>query len=70
LYSRFRKKVSVFMTVCRGLSEKKGYGDRKVLNHKTLAQETLFDGDSLAEENTVAQLLIRLEMSNYYVRTP
>lgn len=66
MYLRFRRKVAVFITVCRGLSEKKGYGDKKVLDNKMAVQESLFDGDDLAEENTVAQLLTRLEMSSYY----
>ncbi len=66
LYLRFRKKVGVFITVCRGLSEKKGYGEKKVLDNRMSDQENLFDGDDLAEENTVSQLLLRLEMSNYY----
>lgn len=66
MYLRFRRKVAVFITVCRGLCEKKGYGDKKVLDNKILGQESLFDGDDLAEENTVSQLLTRLEISNYY----
>jgi hypothetical protein len=28
----------------------------------------LFDSEELAEENTIVQLLARLEMSNYYSR--
>jgi hypothetical protein len=66
IYMRFRKKVGVFITVCRGLSEKKGYGDNKDRETKMSDHENLFDGDDLAEENTVAQLLMTLEMSNYY----
>ncbi|KAH7384788.1 Spc98 family-domain-containing protein [Cadophora sp. MPI-SDFR-AT-0126] len=69
LYLRFRKKVGVFITVCRGLSEKKGYGERKIVDSRMTAQEGLFDGDDLAEENTVIQLLAKLEMSNYYSRS-
>ncbi|PVH82604.1 hypothetical protein DL98DRAFT_653007 [Cadophora sp. DSE1049] len=69
LYLRFRKKVGVFITVCRGLSEKKGYGERKMADSRTTAQEGLFDGDDLAEENTIVQLLTKLEMSNYYSRS-
>lgn len=68
LYSRFRKKVGVFITVCRGFSEKKGYGERKMTDSRMNGQEGLFDGDDLAEENTVVQLLTKLEMSNYYSR--
>jgi Gamma tubulin complex component C-terminal len=68
MYLRFRKKVGVFITVCRGLSEKKGYGEKKTLDTRNSGQESFFDGDDLAEENTIAHLLARLEMSNYYSR--
>ena len=69
IYLRFRKKIGVFITVCRGLSEKKGYGDKRVMDNRISEQSGLFDGDDLAEENTIAQLLARLEMSNYYSRS-
>ncbi|KAK2630499.1 hypothetical protein QTJ16_001319 [Diplocarpon rosae] len=68
LYTRFRKKVGVFITVCRGLSEKKGYGERKMHDSRVATKEGLFDVDDLAEENTIIQLLTKLEMSNYYSR--
>ena len=67
MYLRFRKKVGVFIIVCRELSEKKGYGE-KALDNRFSEQEGLFDGGELAEENTIAQLLARLEVSNYYAR--
>jgi hypothetical protein len=67
IYAKFYKKVRVFITVCRGLSEKKGYGDKRTLDTRTPGQG-LFDGDDLAEENTIAHLLLTLEMSNYYSR--
>ncbi|KAG0649341.1 hypothetical protein D0Z07_4388 [Hyphodiscus hymeniophilus] len=66
MYLRFRKKVGVFITVCRGLSEKKGYGEKRAMESRFSEQGSLFDGDDLAEENTIVQLLARLEMSNYY----
>jgi hypothetical protein len=68
IYLRFRKKVGVFITVCRGLSEKNGYGEKRAMDNRMSEQSGLFDGDDLAEENTIAQLLARLEMSNYYSR--
>jgi hypothetical protein len=67
IYAKFYKKVRVFITVCRGLSEKKWYGDKRTLDTRTPGQG-LFDGDDLAEENTIAHLLLTLEMSNYYSR--
>jgi hypothetical protein len=68
IYVKFQKKVRVFVTVCRGLSEKKGYGEKRVLDTRTSGQGVLFDGDDLVEENTIAHLLVRLEISNYYSR--
>lgn len=68
MYLRFRKKVGVFITVCRGLGEKKGYGEKRALDNRLSEQGGLFDGDDLADENTIVQLLARLEMSNYYSR--
>lgn len=66
MYTEFRKKVGVFITVCRGLSEKKGYGEKKMSHVRGVEEEGLFDGGDLAEENTIMQLLLKLEMSNYY----
>lgn len=68
MYLRFRKKVEVFITVCRGLSEKKGYGEKRAAEIRGVPGGGLFDSDELADENTIAQLLARLEMSNYYSR--
>jgi hypothetical protein len=68
MYLKFRKKVEVFITVCRGLSEKKGYGEKRVAGIKGMPSGGLFDSEELAEENTIVQLLARLEMSNYYSR--
>ncbi|KAG9241188.1 Spc98 family-domain-containing protein [Calycina marina] len=67
LYKKFARKLGVFITVCRGLSEKKGYGEKKINTDRRAGG--LFDGDDLVEENTIAHLLGRLEMSGYYART-
>jgi hypothetical protein len=65
MYLRFRRKVEVFITVCRGMSEKKGYSEKASVARGSHVGG-LFDGSELAEENTIVQLLARLEMSNYY----
>lgn len=65
MYLKFRRKIDVFITVCRGMSEKKGYGETRSSGNNGHGGG-LFDGNELAEENTTAQLLTRLEMSNYY----
>lgn len=67
LYLRFRKKVRVFITVCRGVSEKGQYGDKKLMKRTVSGTGGLFDGDDLGEENTISQLLSKLELSDYYL---
>lgn len=66
IYLKFKKKVGVFMTVCRGLSEKRGYGENRAADYKEVNQAGLLGGDDLTEGNTISYLLVRLEMSNYY----
>lgn len=64
IYERFRKNVRVFISVCRGLSERRGQGGTK--RHD--ADDDLFmkeDGDEDGG-NTIGQLLVKLEMSGYY----
>lgn len=68
MYLKFRRKVEVFIAVCKGLSEKKGYGERKALESRGMEPNALFDYKELAEENTIALLLARFEMSDYYSR--
>lgn len=53
LYRAFREKVEVFITVCRGMSEKIGYGLKR---------------ESRADENPIVMLLLLLDMSNYFVK--
>ncbi|KAF2502619.1 hypothetical protein BU16DRAFT_449318 [Lophium mytilinum] len=50
LYALFKGKVRVFISVCRGLAGKRGYGK----------------GKGTSEENTIDRLLVLLEMSPYY----
>ncbi|CAD6501214.1 BgTH12-01468 [Blumeria graminis f. sp. triticale] len=66
LYITFRRKVAVFITVLRGLREKKGYGETKNLETRGSLSEGIFACSELIEENTIAQLLSRLEMSDYF----
>ncbi|KAL9004248.1 MAG: hypothetical protein Q9188_002938 [Gyalolechia gomerana] len=60
LYEAFRKKVRVFVTVCKGLQEQKsivGRGD-------------IFDGEKRGEErgNGIGRLVLLLEMNGWYMR--
>ena len=63
-YETFRKKVRVFISVCRGLSERSGQGGTK--QHGLEAD--LFMKEDADEDggNTIGQLLLKLEMSGYY----
>ena len=64
LYAIFRKKVEVFVTVCRGMSEKVASGSKA----GQLGGET--GRDSVAEEGAIARLLLMLDMTGYYARKP
>lgn len=69
IHAAFRKKVAVFITVCRGLSERKSYGEKTGIGKGERGSGGLFGDGGLVEENTVGQLVLRLEMSDYYSRT-
>ena len=64
LYDAFRKKVRIFVTVCRGLSERRGHGGTSSVGSgcevwtQSNANE---DGDS-----TMGQLLLKFELSGFY----
>jgi hypothetical protein len=62
LYHEFKKKVQQFITICRGLTEK-----AKV---ETKESERLlsFERSGLGDDSMVAQLLSKLDLSNYYVK--
>lgn len=57
LYSQFRSRIEVFISVCRGMSEKSGYGQKRDIA-----------GTGKGEENPIVMLLLLLDMSNYYVK--
>lgn len=58
LYAQFRKQTQVFMTVCRGLSEKGGGA----------AGGRAAGAAGLGEESLVSQLLLKLDMGEHYIR--
>ncbi|KAI0387484.1 Spc97/Spc98 family protein [Hypomontagnella monticulosa] len=64
LYGAFKKKVDVFITVCRGLIEKEGQAWKPSRNDVTADDGRR--GESVKGENTIDKLLIKLEMSGYY----
>ncbi|KZF23396.1 hypothetical protein L228DRAFT_260229 [Xylona heveae TC161] len=65
LYLDFQKRASLFITVCRGLSERRGYGERKASLDN---EDDLFGIEDKSEDggNTIGHLVLRLDMNNYY----
>ena len=59
-YEKFRKKVRVFISVCRGLSERRGEGG--TTSHD--AGEVSWDDGGI----TIGQLLLDFEMSGFYAK--
>ncbi|KND93345.1 hypothetical protein TOPH_02331 [Tolypocladium ophioglossoides CBS 100239] len=57
LYADFKKKMQVFITVCRGLSEKGRAGG-----------SMMFDELGVGDDSLVAQLLTKLDMGGFYCR--
>jgi hypothetical protein len=51
LYAKLRGKIRVFLSVCRGLTGKKGYGS---------------GSKAAAEENSLGRLVVALEMNGYF----
>jgi hypothetical protein len=66
LYERFRKKVRVFITICRGMEEKKGgvFGDGDA--KRGGGGGGLFDLEEVGRGDVVGGLLGRLEGSGFY----
>ena len=60
IYGTFKKKVKVFINVCRDLSERRGEGG--ITSHGA--------GEEMSEDggNTIGQLLLDFEMSGYYAK--
>jgi hypothetical protein len=63
LYDRFRKKVEVFITVCRGMSEKGGGRGQG-----TEDEAGAMKGGRPGEEHSIVRLLLLLDMSGYFAR--
>ncbi|KAI0132765.1 Spc97/Spc98 family protein [Xylariales sp. AK1849] len=63
LYSAFKKKVNIFITVCRALNEKGGQSSRQTRN-----DFMTYDGKASGaeEENTIDRFLVQLDMSAHY----
>ncbi|KID96805.1 gamma-tubulin complex component GCP6, partial [Metarhizium majus ARSEF 297] len=62
MYAEFRKKVQVFITVCRGLSEKAR------ASSKNTADGASFEDSGFGDDSLIAQLLVKLDMGDYYCR--
>ncbi|KAK7734950.1 hypothetical protein SLS53_007727 [Cytospora paraplurivora] len=57
MYKTFRRKVEIFISVCRGMTEKSGYAPK--INGELGGR---------AEENSIVMLLLLLDMSNHYTK--
>ncbi|KAK6336731.1 hypothetical protein TWF718_009520 [Orbilia javanica] len=66
LYGKFRKRVGIFINVARALSERRGYGGLAKRESDRSKDAFRGPGDA-AEGGALGQLLIKLEMSTYYV---
>jgi hypothetical protein len=63
LYKNFGSQVEAFVVVCKGLGEKGGYGTKR----NTVYDAGMDKGtDGAREENTIDQLVLKLDMFNYY----
>lgn len=66
IYYLFRKKKGIFMTVLKGMGEKKGSSDNHRPDDKYSYCSGIFARHDLGEQSTEAQLLTRLEISAHY----
>ncbi|KAJ6257002.1 hypothetical protein Dda_7885 [Drechslerella dactyloides] len=66
LYTKFRKRVGIFINVARALSERRGYGGLAKRESDRSKDSVRGPGDA-AEGGALGQLLVKLEMSTYYV---
>ncbi|KAM0327924.1 hypothetical protein ACHAQA_005322 [Verticillium albo-atrum] len=66
LYKTFRKSVEVFLTVCKGMAEKDG-NRRQAGARGKMGDENA--GDGVTEESPIVQLLLKLDMFDYYLKT-
>ncbi|KAF3904776.1 hypothetical protein ABW20_dc0102754 [Dactylellina cionopaga] len=66
LYGKFRKRVGIFINVARALSERRGYGGLAKRESDRSKDSVRGAGDP-AEGGALGQLLVKLEMSTYYV---
>ena len=66
IYEKFKKKVRVLISVCRGLSERRGQGG--TTTHEAFHDMSRSDGTSEDGGNTMSQLLLKFEMNGFYGR--
>ncbi|ROT38685.1 Spc97/Spc98 family protein [Sodiomyces alkalinus F11] len=64
LYKVFRRNVEVFLTVCRGMAEKTSNRGHRSEGSKTKAWDER--GLGVQEDSPIAQLLVKLDMLDYY----
>ena len=66
IYDKFKKKVRVLISVCRGLSERRGQGG--TTTQEAFQDMARSDGTSEDGGNTMSQLLLKFEINGFYRR--
>lgn len=64
LYDEFRKRMQVFVTVCRSLSEK----GRRAADRRAEAEKAFTEEYGTGDESMIGQLLVKLDMYDYYMK--
>ena len=66
MYAAFQTKVKVFINVCRGLSERRGYGGTKSKNETQDSRRRRYPTED--GHNKICLLLLNFEMNDFYTR--
>ena len=69
MHLRFRKKVSLFITVCAGLSDRKAYGLNRGEDTSTHKPRLGKGTEESHDGNSLEQLLLKLQMNGWYERS-
>lgn len=66
IYGKFKKKVRLFISVCRGLSERGGSGTQSYDAYQDNSSKD--EGRTENGSSTIEQLLLKFEMNGFYTR--
>lgn len=68
-YRRYAKKVKVFVSICRGLSQKRGPGGLSKMEDVSGYNEFRQEDRKEDGGNTIGQLLLKLDMNGYHAKS-